>query len=271
LKTKPKQAQKITERSEEKSKLYEAKNLNTLKNVIFLLDGYRIHHYEEIGWVDRAVEAGDLGWKFRMEWDDVRSLLMDMATLPKSLVHLLRWANMQSYLKLLGLIVSTLGIGLIGISLFLFWGRQPGALSWTVTILTYLSVPIIAGMVISFIGPILIARRIFNELDRYRQAHRERFNQYALRLKTIVQNLIDSLIHSSKKGTVKPKEGPPFSLDILGEVHEAYRGFFNRIIHRGRDRHYPHSFELFNTDYSGIEILKRPTRFRKYYIVNPEA
>jgi len=257
-------AQKKSERV-----VYDAKNLETLKSLIFMIDAYRIHHYEEIAWVDRAVERGDLGWRFRYEWDELRKILMDMATVPKSLLHLLKWANIQSYLKLIGLIMSTIMIGLVGISLFFFWGRQPGSLAWATTILSYVAVPLIAALIVSFAGPPLIARKIYRELTLYRDAHPEKFVKYEPRLKQIVQNLIDSLVYAVKKGRGKPVESP-LGPDLLEEASNVYERFFDRVFRRRKKKELKHYFDLFNTDYAKIAIVKKPTRFRRFYIVEPE-
>lgn len=248
---------------------YDVKNIETLKSLIFMLDGYRIHHYEEIAWVDRVVDRGDMGWRFRSEWDELRKILIDMATVPKSLLHLLKWADIQAYLKFIGLVMSTAMIALVGVSLFFFWGKQPANLALTTTILSYLAVPLIAILIVSFAGPPLIARKIYRELDKYREAHPEKFARYAPRLRETVQNLIDSLVDAVKKGKTKPVEsslGP----DLLEEASNAYENFFNKVFRRRKKKELKHIFNLFNTDYSRIKIDKEPTRFRRFYIVEPQ-
>ena len=258
-------AQKKSERV-----VYDVKNLETLKSLIFMIDAYRIHHYEEIAWVDRAVDRGDLGWRFRYDWDEIRTILVDMAALPKSLLHLLKWANIQAYLKLIGLIMSTIMIGLVGISLFFFWGRQPGSLAWTTTILSYVAIPLIAVLIMSFAGPALIARKIYRELSNYRETHPEKFARYEPRLKETVQNLIDSLVHAIKKGKGKPSESP-LGPDLLEEASSMYERFFDRIVLRRRKKkELKHYFDLFNVDYARITIVKKPTRLRRFYIVEPK-
>lgn len=246
---------------------YDIKNIETLKSFIFLLDGYRIHHYEEIAWADRAVDRGDMGWRFRTDWDELRKILMDLATVPKSLLHVLRWADIQGYLKLLGLILSTVIIVLVGVSLFFFWGRQPVNLALTTTVLSYLAVPIIAMLLVSFIGPLWIARKIDGELGKYRRAHPEKFTRYEPRLQVAVQNMIDSLVVAVKKGRGNPPDSP-LGRDLLEEASDVYENFFNRILRR-KKKEVKHIFNLFNTDYSGITINKKPTKFRHFYLVEP--
>ena len=249
--------------------VYDVKNIEILKSLIFMLDGYRVHHYEEIAWVDRAVDRGDMGWRFRNDWDEVRKILVDLATVPKSLVHLLKWADVQGYLKFIGLIMSTVIIAMVGISFFFFWGRQPGNLALITTLLSYLAVPLIAVLIVSFAGPLLIARKIYGELSRYREAHPEKFTRYEPRLKETVQNLIDSLVDAVKKDKAKPVESP-LGPDLLEEASSVYENFVNTILRRKKKKEAKHFFNLFNIDYARITINKKPTRFRQFYLVEPQ-
>lgn len=249
--------------------VYDVKNIETLKSLIFMIDGYRIHHYEEIAWVDRAVDRGDMGWRFRSDWDELRKILIDLATVPKSLLHLLKWADAQAYLKFIGLIMSTVMIALVGASLFFFWGRQPANLALTTTVLSYLAVPLIAILIISFAGPPLIARKIYGQLSEYREAHPEKFTRYAPRFRETVQNLIDSLTDAIKKGKVKPTESLS-RRDLLEEASDVYEDFFNRILRRRKKKELKHFFNLFNVDYTGIVIDKKPSMFRRFYLVEPK-
>jgi hypothetical protein len=249
--------------------VYDVKNIEILKSLIFMIDGYRVHHYEEIAWADRAVDRGDMGWRFRNDWDEIRRILEDMATVPKSLLHLLKWANVQGYLKFIGLIMSTIIIAMVGISFFFFWGRQLGNLALITTLLSYLAVPLIAVLIVSFVGPLLIARKIYGELSRYRQAHPEKFARYEPRLKETVQNLIDSLAGAIKKDKAKPVESP-LGPDLLEEASSVYENLVNTLLRRKKKKEPKQFFNLFNVDYARITINKKPTRFRQFYIAEPK-
>jgi hypothetical protein len=185
------------------------------------------------------------------------------------LLHLLKWADVQSYLRFIGLVMSTVMIALVGVSLFFFWGRQPVNLALTTTILSYSAVPLIAMLIVSFAGPPLIARKIYGELDKYREAHPEKFARHSPRLRETVQNLIDSLVDAVKKGKGKPVESP-LGPDLLEEASNVYENFFNKVFRRGKKKEIKHIFNLFNTDYARIKIDKEPTRFRRFYIIEPQ-
>jgi hypothetical protein len=249
--------------------VYDVKKVETLKSMIFLLDGYRIHHYEEIGWADRAVDRGDMGWRFRSDWDEIRKMLVDMATVPKSLLHVMKLADVQAALRLVGLIMSTIVILMVGITLFFFWGRQPANVAFITNILSYLSVPVIGLLILSFAGPLLIARKIDGELSEYREAHPEKSTRYVPRIREVVQTLIDSLVDAVKKGKGKPVESP-VGPDLIEEASGIYEDIANRILRRRKNKELKHIFNLFNTDYARIRIDKAPTRFRRFYVVEPQ-
>ena len=257
--------------AQKKSKplLYDVRNIETLKSIIFLLDGYRIHHYEEISWVDRAVDRGDMGWRFRDDWHEIRKMLVDLATVPKSLLRVMKWADYQAILRLVGLISSTIVILMVGTTLFFYWGRQTANVTLITTILSYLSMPVIGMLVLSFAGPLLIARKINNELSNYREAHPEKFTRYVPRIREVVQTLIDSLVDAVKKGKGNPAKSP-LGPDLIEEASGVYEDIANRLLRRRKKQDMKHIFNLFNTDYTKIRVSKPPTRFRHFYNVEPQ-
>lgn len=259
-----------TLRPKKMGRTYDVKNAETLMALIFLLDGYRIHHYEEIGWVDKVVKAGDLGLSFRKDWKDVRKILVRMATVPPSLIHLMKWAVIQRSLQLTRLITSTFTLIIIGASLFFLWGRNPAGTSWIMLILQYIGIPLFVILIVTFFGPIIIARKIDSELSKFREKHPERFRESTSLLRVIVQKLIDSLAHHARSSKVKTPDYQKIPRDPLVSVDSAFRGFINRIFRRKTPKKNEYSFELFKVDYKGIRIIKKPRRLRKHYIVAPE-
>lgn len=252
-----------------KNRVYTINNLETLKNLIFLIDCYRVHHYEEIDWVDKAVKAGELGWGFRRDWKNIKRILMKMAALPKPLFHLSRWARIQEYVRFIGMIVSTFTMIVMGVTFFFFWGRKPGSVSLITTMLGYIAAPLIIAFVVSFLAPPLIARKIQGELSRYRQEHPKKFQIFDFHLKETVQILIDSFVHQAKTTRMRGEKQSESYFDILSRVDDFYRSIFGRIFKSHKKGTDEYSFELFNVDYSGIKVVKKPSRFRKFYIVTP--
>lgn len=250
---------------------YDVKNAETLMGLIFLLDGYRIHHYEEIGWVDKVVKAGDLGLSFRKDWKDIRKILVRMATVPPSLLYLMKWAIIQRSLQLIRLIASTFTLIIIGASMFFLWGRNPVGTSWIMLILQYIGIPLFVILIVTFFGPIIIARKIDSKLSKFREKHPERFRESASLLRVTVQKLIDSLAYHARSSKVKTPDHQRIPRDPLVSLDSAFRGFINRIFRRKRPKKNEYSFELFKVDYKGIRIIKEPSRLRKHYIVAPEG
>lgn len=233
---------------------YDVKDPDDFSELIIFLDGYRVHHYEEPKWIERMVKAGRLGYRFRQEWDEVKHMLHKMAALPKSMHHLLRWAKLQSFLRLLGYLVSTFTFALMGLSLFFFWGKNPEGVQVLVTILTYAAIPLISLILLASVGPPYLGQRIYKELDRYRAQNPERFREFETRLKTLVQDLIDSLSdevnrrrleEGREKGGNHKRDSKPRQKSDKGEF----------------------TFDLFNPDYDGIQVRRKPRRLRKYFSV----
>lgn len=232
---------------------YDVKDPDDFSELIIFLDGYRVHHYEEPKWIERLVKAGRLGYRFRQEWDDVKHMLHKMAALPKSMHHLLRLAKLQSFVRFLGYLVSAFTFALMGISLFFFWGRNPEGLQTLVTILSYAAIPLVSFILLASVGPPYLGHRIYKELDRYRTQNPERFREFEARLKTLVQDLIDSLSNEINRRRLEEKKE---------EKGDQKRGKFQQKSSKGE-----FTFELFNPDYDGIQIRRKPRWLRKYYSV----
>lgn len=251
-----------------KVEVYHVKNTETLKDIIFLLDSYRVHHYEELYWADRVIKAGEMGYKFRKDWKNIRKILTSMAEVPKSLTYLFKLAKVQMLFRFIGLALSSVTMIIIGLSFFFYWGRHPTGMAWIMSFLRYLGIPLVIGFVLSFAGPPLIARKIHRELDEYRDAHSEKFERYNRILRKTVQRLICSLIECVRTRSSEIKEEKP--LDLLVSMDEAYRGFLRWILRRPkREKIVEHEFELFNLDYVGVKVIKKAGFLRKYCIVAP--
>ncbi len=250
--------------------LYNVKDVETLKDIIFLLDGYRVHHYEELGWADKAIKTGEMGYKFKQDWKDTRKILTGMAEVPKSLTYLLKLAKVQMLLRFVALVLSSVTMLVIGLTFFFSWGKNPSGMAWVLSILRYLGIPLVIGFVLSFVGPPLIARKIYRELDDYRDEHSEKFERYNRILKATIQKLIYSLTISLKNRGLKSEEEKP--LGLLVSMDQAYKGFIRWILRRPKKEtiEYEFEFELFNLDYAGVKVVKKPGLLRKYSIVAPK-
>lgn len=248
--------------------LYNVKDVETLKDIIFLLDGYRVHHYEELGWADRAIKVGEMGYKFKQDWKNIRKILTGMAEVPKSLMYLFKLAKVQMLLRFISLVLSSVTMLVIGLTFFFYWGKNPTGTAWVMFILRYLGIPLVIGFVLSFIGPPLIARKIYRKLDEYREERPEKFERYNRILRTTIQKLIYSLTESLKNRGLESEEEK--SLDLLASMDQAYKGFIRWILRRPKKETIEYKFDLFNLDYAGVKVVKKPFLVRKYCIVAPK-
>jgi hypothetical protein len=248
---------------------YDIADIEATISLILFLDGYRVHHYVEIDWVDRLVREGRAGRRFKAEWEHIRKVLVKMAQLPRRLSYLVGLAKLQNLLRLISYVVSSLTFALMGLGFFFYWGRNPAGTKLLVDILTYLGVPLLLVLLAGFAGPPLIARRIYRELEAYRAENPERYRQFDRQLKAIIQALIDSV-----RAYIREHPEPPqpttaerIRTDPLVEVDKTFKGFFGRLRRRPPQTPWPPHLELFKTDYQGIRIVKPPGIIRKYYTV----
>jgi hypothetical protein len=248
---------------------YDLKDAQAAADAIFFFDSYRIHQYTEPKWIERATEAGRLGYTFRREWNDIKRIIIKLAKVPSSLMHVMNWAKYQNYVRMLGNVMATIVLVLFGFGAFFYYGRNQSSALLIGQLMTYI-VPVVAsGLIISYAGPIVIARRIDKELQSYRNQNPTRFVEAEAQLKVIVQDLIDSLAYAWRTGKlVSKKEEEQTRRTPL----EAYDDIVQGIKHKfGRSKPPADArptFELFNVDYKSIKIVSRPSKFRKYYVAS---
>jgi len=219
--------------------LYKITDLKTAKKILMLIDGYRILNIEDFAWADKEVKEGKMGKRFSSDWKEIREVMLKFAREAGSQRHLLNLAALQQILLQFGLVISSITTLLTTLSMvaFLFhfeWAKM------IPEILTYALIPLIIGIVIMFAGPPLIARKITSELEKFYQKRKDFVNMADVLLRNTAQKIIYSIIQEVKKGNLKVKKKKEYELG------------------------------LFNTDYKRVKIVKKPSLFRKYYIVVPE-
>jgi hypothetical protein len=215
---------------------YDVRDPNDFSELIFFLDSYRVLQYTEFAYIEKMVNEGRLGNRFKEDWDSIKKLLTKMATLPRDMRHLIGLAKIQQIMNFISNITYPLVLLLLAVLFFMTWGRNFESTRQITSILGYVSVPIIATILTAKIVPIFIGKRISDELRRHREKNLERYQTYENQIKNIVQELINSLSYELKKRARSNKE--------------------NRLIIR-----------VFNTDYYGIRIIRGQSWFRKFYEV----
>jgi hypothetical protein len=218
---------------------YKIEDLKAAKKILMLIDGYRRLNIEDFEWADREVKEGKMGKRFSQDWKEIRELMLKFAREAGSQRHLLNLAALQQILLQVGLVVSAITTLLTTLSMMAFLFH----LEWAKIIpeiLTYALIPLIIGIAIMFAGPPLIARKITSELEKFYQKRKDFVSRADVVLKDAAQKIIYSIIQEIKNGNLEIKKKKEYE------------------------------FGLFNMDYKGVKIVKKPSLFRKYYIVIPE-
>jgi len=228
------------EKVRSESSLYRIKDLKAAKKILMLIDGYRKLNIEDFEWADREVKDGKMGKRFSQDWKQIRELMLKFAREGGSQRHLLDLAALQQILLQVGLIASAITTLLTTLSMMAFVFH----LEWAKIIpeiLSYALIPLIIVITVMFAGPPLIARKISSELEKFYQKRKEFVNRADAVLKDAAQKIIYSIIQEIKNGNLEVKKKKEYE------------------------------FGIFNMDYKGIKVVKKPSFLRKYYIVIPEV
>lgn len=219
-----------------KSEPYLIKDFSAAKKILMLIDGYRKLNFEDFKWADTVVKEGKMGKRFASEWRKTREILLKFAREAGSQTDLLNLAALQQILLQVGLIVSAITMLLSTLVAMSFAFHLEWAKGFQ-EIFVYAIIPLAIGLMATFLGPPLIARRISAKLERIFARKQDFVKKFDDELKCFAQKLIDSMIYSIKNGEIEIKKKKE------------------------------HELGLFNLDYKGIKVVKKPYFFRKYYIV----
>jgi|GEM_PF-6823438 len=223
-----------------KRAFYNIEDLRTAKKILMLIDGYRRLNIEDFAWADKEVKEGKMGLKFSKDWKEIRATMLKFAREAGSQKHLLNLAALQQILIQVGLVISAITTLLATLSMVAFLFHFEWA-ELVPKILSYAFIPLAIGIMIMLIGPPLISRKISSELEKFFARKKNLVINADLKLKDAAQKIIDSISEAIRNDKLKIKKEKDCELG------------------------------LFNTDYDGIKIVKKPSIFRKYYIVIPEA
>jgi len=204
-------------------------DLEVLANLITLLDGYRVNYFVDLKWADKVISDGKTGLKVKSEWKDFRKTLVKMAALPKSLSHVSKLWRIQQYTLFLGTIFSTIIMIIFAITIFAY---RTIAQTQYHSLIIYISIPAFCIMFGAFIAKPLLGYMISKEIDKYCEAHPEKFGVLRIKVKKFVQYLID--------------------------LYSAYLKRFKENPER-------RAIQLYNVDYRGIKVVKRAGRIRKHH------
>lgn len=197
-----------------------------LKKMIFLVDGYRIGRCEDFRWVNKTARR-EIGRKIYCKWEELEKILFKLARVPKDL------PKIPNLVKIRMLIAYS---SLIFPSMFLFLFFNQILFKKSLIIPSFVVMFFGGGAIITYllvqILCLYIDYKISKMVSAYWNEHPEKYHLARLRLKSFVQFLIDELSNCEVNS-------------------ESSRG---------------HRISLFNVDYDGIKILKKPRAWRKFYL-----
>ncbi len=224
-------------RKEEKIEIttYKINDLKVAKKILMLIDGYRKFNIEDFEWADKEVREKKMGIRFMSDWKIIREVMLKFAIEAGSQRHLLKLAALQQLLIQIGLVISSITTILatsVALSrLFRFqWA------DFIFNIFSYAIIPLIIAMLITFISPPIIARKISLKLEDYYYKKSEFVNRANRLLFRVAQNIIYSIAENIRTGGSKTKGKKDYEI------------------------------WLFNVDYKGIKVKKKPFLFRGYYV-----
>ncbi len=223
-------------RKKTEKSFYRIEDLKAAKKILMLLDGYRRLNIEDFAWADKEVKEGKMGVKFSKDWKKIREVMLKFAREAGSQRRLLNLAALQQILIQAGLVISAITTLLVTLSMVAFLFHYEWA-KLVPEILSYAFIPLAIGIVIMLAGPPLISRKISLELEKFFARKKDLVLKADPTLKDAAQKIINSISEAIKTGDLKVK--------------------------KKKDR----ELGLFNIDYDGIKIIKKPSLFRKYYVV----
>jgi len=191
------------------------------------MDGYRINRTYDLGFVDKAMNKGDLPQSFTKQWGTIRTVLHKLAAIGPKVPGVETALNRKQYMSFLSMATLTIVVPVLLIA----WVFQ-------VAILTPWAIPLallaVALMMINFLVGGWYNRKVAWLIHYHLEENPSLTRKENVVLKKWVQILIQYVARTMRKDGIDPEK--------------------NLI-------------KFFNVDYSGIDVLKEPSGFRKHYVV----
>ncbi|MFX1350968.1 MAG: hypothetical protein ACFFA1_01980 [Promethearchaeota archaeon] len=211
-----------------------------LSKVITLVDGYRILHTGTFAKIDKNVTKGVLGRRFAEKWREIRKVLWKMGTHPDEIPKVRTLTTIRIFTGLLATFMMIGGSILMMVIIFASLGRM----MLFVGAMVYIAGGTLLGL------SILIKRRVAVMMEDYYRDRPDLWRKEREYLKGIVQGLIFAMIRFVRR---QKREG----------LDKSFRKNPDGALKK-------YKLELFNMDYKGISIIKKPGRLRKKFIALPE-
>jgi hypothetical protein len=202
-------------------------DLKWSKNLISVLDSYRIHRCYDLTFIEKAVGRGDLPKGFTRQWTTIRSLLHKYAAVGPDVPGVQGWMKQRQSIQLVSLILLTIAFPL----LMFAWVFRIESISWFTTPFALVTIVL---MLVTFFASAYYNRKVAWAIFHYIEDNAGMFGNENKHLKKWVQALIWHLSRLMRKDQLKPGK--------------------NLV-------------KFWNDDYDGIIVMKEPHHFRKNYVV----
>jgi len=202
-------------------------DLKFARNLITVFDGYRINRTYDLTFVDKAMNKGELPQSFTRQWGTIRAVLHKLAAIGPKVPGVEESLNRKQYMSFLSLAFITIAVPILLIA----WVFQ-------VAFLTPIAIPLallaVGLMLVNFLVGAIYNRRVAWAIHYYLEENPELTARENVVLRNWVQILVNYVARNMRKSGTDPEK--------------------NLV-------------KFFNEDYTGIEVIKVPSGFRKHYVV----
>ncbi|MFW9944662.1 MAG: hypothetical protein ACFFB7_06660 [Candidatus Sifarchaeia archaeon] len=202
-------------------------DLRFSKNLLTVLDGYRINRTYDLGFIDKKLKEGELPRVFVQQWGTIRSILHKLAAIGPKVPGVESALNRRQTISFIAM--ASLSVAVV-ILLVTYAFQLPFLTTYGIPI----AVIAIVLMLTSWITSAWYYRKVAWAIHHYIEENQGLVSNERRHLKKWVQTLIQHIASLMRKSGEEPEK--------------------NLI-------------KFFNHDYTGIEVLKAPGGFRKHYVV----
>ena len=202
-------------------------DLRFSKNLLTVLDGYRIQRTYDLGFIDKKVGEGDLPRSFVQQWGTMRPVLTKLAAIGPKVPGVESALNRRQAMSFAGMAALTIAVPILLLT-YVF------QLSWLAPIGIPIAVLAIGLMLISWLSSGWYNRKVAWLIHDYVEQNQALVSNERRHLKKWVQTLVTHISFLMRKSGDSPEK--------------------NQI-------------KFFNVDYTGIDVIKEPGGLRKHYVV----
>lgn len=197
------------------------------RNLITVMDGYRIQRTYDLTFVDKALREGKVPRSFMAQWGTIRTTLHKLAGIGPKVPGVEKWMVRRQMISFLAMALLTITVPLLLLT-FVF------VVEWIAPIVTPLAVIALALVLTSWITSAWFNRKIAWAIWNYIEENPE----VASKERKVLHEWVQKLIYHCAR--IMRKEG----IDPESKLTK-----------------------FFNNDYQGITVIKEPGGFRKHYVV----